>query len=174
MIQCGECGFPVNDTMRFALMQNSCPSCGSALFSNKDSHLIDIIQGKITSETFAQNFNEVTVYDVSLFIFNELKYGIGKQLRDELGAVTVSYEEDPNESEDEARIRKEVEAELAEEMVHLTDEGDVQGEEIFSKADRLKRLHEQKIKSNPKITRGSINSGIKRGGGGFKGVSRTD
>ena len=175
MTQCGECGFAVNETMKFALKQNACPACGSALFSNKDSSLITMIQGKIQGEGFSRNFTEDMVYDVSLFVFNEIKYGLGKILRDEAlnSSLTseIEYSEEDLDDE-EARIKREVEAEFSESLSQLTEDGDVQDEEVFSKAERLKRLHEQRVKSNPKITEGVINSGAKKRGG-FKGINRS-
>lgn len=168
MIQCGQCGFPVNETMRYALMQNSCPACGSQLFSNKDSNLITMIQNKLLNESFSASFKEETMYDVSLFLFNELKYGIGKQMRDELiiaeKIVVNEFEEDEEDDEEEDSIRKEIERELEEELNNLNEDGDVETADVFTKAERLKRLHEQRVKSNPGLTTGAINNGKKRTG----------
>lgn len=159
MIQCNNCGFAVNDSMKFSLMQNTCPSCGAALFSSRDSNLITMLQGKISSERFSSSLTEELVYDVSLFIFNELKHGIGKSLIDE--ALVNQSSSDGNEKEvqnsEESQfvddIRNEVEKEYEEQISQLSDDGDViiEDKEIFEKAERLKRLHEQRFKNNPNI-----------------------
>lgn len=148
MIQCSVCGFSVNELMKFALMNNSCPSCGGALFSNKDNNLINMIQSRIAGERFASKLTEELIYDLSLFFFNELKHGIGKSLREELRSedVDIEYEEG-----DEDLIRKEVERELGDQLSQLTDDGEVMSDEVAAKAERLRRLREQQLMVNPNL-----------------------
>jgi predicted nucleic acid-binding Zn-ribbon protein len=156
MIQCNKCGFAVNDMMKFALMQNSCPSCGANLFSSRDMSLINSIQGKISSERFSSGFTEETLYDVSLYVFNEVKYGLGKSLLDEAVASAKSQPtseegvEDGPEMED---VRSQVEEEYAEQIAMLNSDGEVvtDGDGVFTKAERLKRLRQQQLATKPNL-----------------------
>jgi len=167
MIQCSECGFSVNELMKFALMQNSCPSCGSSLFSNRDTNLISMIRQRLSAERFSGKLTEELSYDISLFIFNEFKSGIGKSLIDDGIANLSSKElEGPNPKID--AVKREIEEELEDEIAKLTNDGEVVSEEIFSKADRLKKLREQQLLSNPNMGKAPA-----RRGNGFRGVSRS-
>jgi len=174
MIQCNECGFSVNDMMKFALMQNTCPSCGSNLFSNRDQNLISSIQGKIASERFASGFTEEMLYDTSLFIFNELKHGIGQNLINEaLAAAKLNPQDDSKDttSKDDPLedVRNEVEEEFAEQIAMLNSDGDVVTDEdgIFTKAERLKRLRQQQLANKPNL--GKAIATAKKGGSLKKG-----
>jgi RNA polymerase subunit RPABC4/transcription elongation factor Spt4 len=80
MIVCLKCKFVVNNEMKFALMQNSCPSCGSQLFSPEDVSQIQVLQNKISAQKFSEDFSTELNYDLSLFIYHELKSGLGKTL----------------------------------------------------------------------------------------------
>ena len=177
MIQCNDCGFSVNETMKFALMQNSCPSCGNNLFSNRDTNLISMIQGKLSTEKFSGKLTDELMYDISLFIFNEFKQGIGKSLVDEgIANLKSAMADNTNENDEGADsessdLRREIEGELEEEISQLTNSGDVIDEEIFSKAERLKKLREQQLAGNPKLGKKVVTS--KRSNNSFKGISRS-
>ena len=152
MIQCNGCGFSVNELMKFALMNNVCPSCGGALFSNRDSNLINMVQSKLASERFSSKLTDELIYDISLFVFNELKHGIGRSLREELRAEDVGDIETEYEEEDEEDlIRKEVKQELGEQLSQLTDDGEVMSDDKMDKAERLKRMREQQLMRNPDL-----------------------
>lgn len=148
MIQCNVCGFSVNELMKFALMNNTCPSCGGALFSGKDNNIINMIQTKLSSERFASKLTEELIYDISLFIFNELKDGIGKSLRQEL-VIEEDIETEYQEDNEEDAIRKEIEAEYSEQLSQLTDDGEVISEDISDRAMKLKRMREQQLLRDP-------------------------
>ena len=124
-------------------MSNSCPACGKNLFSSHDMNIISSIQGSLNSQPFAFNFTEEVLYDVSIYMFNEIKHGIGKQiLADELKRM----KELPSSSEEGtddpvADLRKEVESELKDEIKEITENQD---EDLFSKAERLRRIAQQR------------------------------
>lgn len=176
MIQCKECGFAVNEMMRFALMKNICPSCGSGLLSGKDADVISVIQSKLASQRFSGSLTENQVYDISLFFFNELKHGLGDlaiDLKSSAKRVKVlpssdegedddpSYKEGDTDEDELRSIRESVAAEI------LGDREDEEesDEDIHSKAERLRRLHQQRI------TTSTPSKNFKQGK--FKGVSRT-
>lgn len=175
MIQCNGCGFGVSESMRFALMKNICPSCGAGLFSGKDSSIINMIQVRLKSERFSTGLTENQVYDISLFFFNEIKSGFVRQVFSEYNQrkATPSGDDDiVTETEESDDIRKEVEQEYSSELsTLLDDDGDVQDEDVDSKADRLKRLYQNTVSSNPNLLRENPVKTPKRGG--FKGVSRS-
>jgi hypothetical protein len=175
MIQCNDCGFAVNETMKFALMQNICPSCGSALFSARDSSLISMIEAKLNSQKFSTSLNEELSYDISLFIFNELSHGLGKRLIDEAvsNAKSGANISEDGESEETDDVRSQIEEELSEELAQLGNDGGViiENEELFSKAERLKKLREQQLAVNPNLGNKPVTS---KRGNGFGGISRRD
>lgn len=177
MIQCKECGFSVNELMRFALMKNICPSCGAGLLSGEDSDAISVIQSKLLSQRFASSITETLAYDLSLFIFNELKNGFGLGVRSDSSSKarkSISFSED-DDSEDEddddvSSVRREVEREFADQLNNLDEDVAPANEDALSKAERLKRLHQQRMLNNSDIS--DATKKIKRGGG-FKGISRS-
>lgn len=184
MIQCNSCGFSVSDSMKFALMQNSCPSCGSNLFSNKDTNLISMIQGQLSSQRFASTLGQDMMYDISLFIFDQLKHGLGKTLADEAvltskqGAGPKVEEKTEGKAEEQTHeeIRSEMEAEFFNDEVE-EDEGVVLGEDgiVFTestseRAEQLKRLRRQQLNGNRNNGEPVNRFSPKR----FKGVRRAE
>lgn len=78
MIKCKKCRFGVEQSMKFALMKNMCPSCGAALFSQREQTDINAIQNRVINQEFSEKLDETQVYDISLFIFSEMTSGIGQ------------------------------------------------------------------------------------------------
>lgn len=182
MIQCKDCGFSVNELMRFALMKNVCPSCGSNLLTGTDANIISVIQSRLASQRFSSSLTENQLYDISLFIFNELKHEFGQFALDLRGSKTPQKRKKISESEesefleseeqeyeesdfDPESIRREVASEFLEDIAPQATDDD---EDVNSKAERLKRLYQQRAVSS--VTEASPK--IKRGGG-FKGVTRS-
>jgi hypothetical protein len=164
-------------------MKNVFPSCGAGLLSSKDSSIISTIQARVSSQRFSSGFTESQIYDISLFIFNELKDGFGKlalELAPRSKKRTINLDDEDLESddilhsEDEGTevddIRNEVLAELGGDFMDEDEEGEDEDEDLMSKADRLKKLHQQRVSTNPDLVRGTP-SGFKRSG--FKGVTRS-
>lgn len=143
VMTCKECGFAVDNKMRFALMKNECPACGEQLFSPEDMNHISMIQGKVLLESFSDKFNEAESYDISLFIFNEIKYGLGLVIspRPEQGepseAVDTAAVQSSPPPFDPDEIRKEIEQEIPE----VASLPDISIDETASeKAQRLKEV----------------------------------
>lgn len=159
MMQCKNCGFQVNELMKFSLMQNLCPSCGKGLFSDADSNIISTFQSRISSERFASRLTDELIYDLALFMFNEFKHGIGK---------TLKLEINPEEDLEEIEIRREIEAEYSDELQFLEDE-DISSEQttdIIEKTEKLKKLHQQRLmqsKANEHIPEKRTGFGPKQG-----------
>lgn len=175
MIQCKECGFSVNELMRFALMKNICPSCGAGLLSGEDSDAISVIQSRLLSQRFASSLTETIIYDLSLFIFNELKNGFGIGIKPDSTsrsrkAISFSEDDESEEDDDVSDVRREVEREFADQLSNLDEDVAPANEDALSKAERLKRLHQQRMLNNSEIS--DATKKIKRGGG-FKGISRS-
>jgi predicted nucleic acid-binding Zn-ribbon protein len=114
MIKCESCGFFVDSSMKFVLMQNVCPSCGHHLFSEKERSDIKTLQYRIAKQEFASDFSDTLTYDLALFIINEIKNGIGQVYLQDTLAKMASGLEPINIKFDESdmkKIREEVEEE---------------------------------------------------------------
>ena len=180
MIQCKSCGFSVNELMRFALQKNACPSCGAGLLSSRDADIISVIQGKLSSQRFSAGLTDTQKYDISLFLFNELKGSLGKIALEILSQSKRKVaEEDPDEfshsevEDDEgdenngiSSLRREVIAELEDELEGMP----TRDEDAFSKAERLKKLYQQRVLTEPDAQENPT-SKFRRSG--FKGVTRS-
>jgi hypothetical protein len=138
--------------MKHALMMNMCPACGKGLFSDQDMNLIQLLQNDLGGQPFSRNFTEEMIYDISLFIFNQLRHGIGKSvIEDEVERRLEDRKSDdsPTNQSDDGEpsmddIRREVEAEFKEEIEEITEQ-----EDVFSKVDRLKRLAQKRAENAP-------------------------
>lgn len=157
MIQCKSCSFLVNDSMKYAMMNNICPACGHGLFSELDKDFISVLQSKILSEKFSHRLTEGQVYDIAIFIFNYLNndlFELFKRHKENDVALIkpVANEDEIEVFEDfnEDIIRKEVFQEVSEHL-NLLDDGEVMPEDVFSKVQKLKKLHKQRIDSNPNL-----------------------
>lgn len=155
MINCKECGFKVDNKLRYSLMKNECPACGKELFSAQDMNSISAIQGRVLLQSFSDKFNEADTFDISLFIFNEIKNEVAKvaptqasiESDKEMVAVEGGSEFDPDE------IRKQVEQEIPA-VANLPTTS--QEESAKEKADRLRRVAAQSPfgkKTGPSVKR---------------------
>ena len=79
-MNCGRCKFQVSQDMKFALMKNICPACGNQLFSDDEMKDISIVKNKVLKQSFSIGFPDELSFDVALFVFNEIKNGIGQKL----------------------------------------------------------------------------------------------
>lgn len=152
MIQCGKCGFSVNELMKFALMQNKCPSCGGELFSADDMEVISVIQSKVSSERFASKLTSELLYDVSLFIFNEINGDLAMYMNKRnahKNKEIVHQEVDPDD--EEYKLRKEIESEYHEELSTLDEDDEDMDPDISLKAEKLKKLRERQVINNPNL-----------------------
>jgi hypothetical protein len=84
MISCQKCEFKILPKMRFALVKNFCPSCGSTLLSDADSQEINSINKRLQSQDFMISLSEQLnkdlvqnlIYDLSIFI----KFDLNKEI----------------------------------------------------------------------------------------------
>lgn len=158
-MQCKNCGFLVPQNLKFAIMKNFCPQCGEKLLTDKEVNHISRIQSRVLKQEFSSELDEQEVYDISLFIYNEITSGYGRILIDdeikqilteaksEADSETPSSDEKAPEEEGGKSIEK-LKAQIREEeaaRVALERRQEVAGEDVDDKVDRLKRIH----KSNP-------------------------
>jgi hypothetical protein len=172
-MQCGKCNFIVPANMRFCLMKNMCPSCGSPLFTDSDMTHLSMLQNRISSQAFSKTMDKVQIYDLGLFIYNEIQSGYGRTIvdaevkkfatissGDKEGEVLYNQEGSPPKpvETDPELIRKEVEAELREQISANLDDDDVieMGNLNEPEDDRLKRLKAQANKHNKSLTGVSV------------------
>lgn len=125
-MNCGKCKFAVNQDMKFALMKNICPACGSQLFSDSEMQDISLLRNRLGKQSFSIDFTEELAFDIALFIMNEIRNGIGQKYFQKMMATSgppISAEEGDesmDESEDEAKAR--MRAQVAREYEELQSE----------------------------------------------------
>jgi hypothetical protein len=170
-MKCKKCSFTVASNMKFAIMKNMCPSCGAPLFSERERNEISMLQNRVSVQNFSDGFDEVTTHDVALFIFNEIRGGLGqafveRQVKRALDKVK-NIEKEPGSSEfDEGSedegvgniesdtssdvdfndIKQEIEEELAPEIEAITSPSI--SKSAVDKVERLKQIHKQSGMAN--------------------------
>lgn len=151
IVQCSECGFTVSESMKFAIKSNSCPSCGNGLFSEEDIYTISSFQNELGNQSFSFNLTEQNTHDLALFMFNQFKHGLGKtlvieELRKQSSTGEIEIPEDEFVDNEKERLRKEIETEFQEEISEIIEEvGEQEAhDDIYNKAERLKRLAQQR------------------------------
>jgi glucose-6-phosphate-specific signal transduction histidine kinase len=160
-------------------MKNLCPSCGGALFSTSDMNHIAMMQNRIGSQSFAKNLDEIQIFDLALFIYNEIQTGYGQAILEERikniktsasteldGTVeskhqAVGTEESEPEIDVREIVKKEVEDEIREKIMENIKA--VQEDVVFHEDDedddedyKIKRLKEQAAKHNKNVTGVSV------------------
>jgi predicted nucleic acid-binding Zn-ribbon protein len=170
-MQCRNCGFLVPQNLRFAIMKNFCPQCGNKLFSDKEINHISMIQSRVLTQPFSHDLSEQTIYDISLFLYNEILNGYGRVILDEeiknivsktkeslksgSGDTMVESIEEIEFEEDiekvKEKIREEEAARVASDHVALR----AADEDAEAKVNRLKQVHQSySIKAkNPVVRR---------------------
>lgn len=170
-MNCKKCNSAIERNMKFALMKNFCPACGSPLFSEQEQNDISTLQNRISIQNFSDKLSEVEVYDVALFVFNEIRNGLGQiyvqnQVRALAKAKSVTSKEveseesnksvnEPNEVDESVdfeeqlrqEIRQEVEEEIASEVQEIT-KGTSEDVDPDDKVSRLKALHKKHQRGN--------------------------
>lgn len=140
-MQCKSCGFSVPQNLKFAIMKNFCPQCGNKLFSEREMNHLATIQNRVGAQEFSKKLTEQQIYDISLFLYNEISNGYGRVIIDEylkelmknkkLKATveTVGVGEPlpdrPSDSADEESDNEEYEEEDSEEDINLDEELDI-------------------------------------------------
>jgi hypothetical protein len=78
-MKCLNCKFDVDNSMKFALMKNICPACGSHLFSNEEVGDLTHLRKRINSQKFASELAEEVIFDIALFVMSEIRGGLGSK-----------------------------------------------------------------------------------------------
>ena len=138
MIKCTKCEFEVSGHLKYSIMNNLCPACGYALFSDTDMMRIKELSRTIREEEFSQDMDNVKINDISLFIFNTfIKINEAKKSLDsdvEFSEEAVSADDSNDKADNLDDLREEVRLEATQELSDIPDE-----DEDFKIA-RLKRL----------------------------------
>jgi hypothetical protein len=148
MINCKKCGYEVPNNLKYAIMNNICPSCGDVLFGDKDMMAINSILNDISRQEFSDEMNKVIINDIALFIFSTYVEDVSDNTPDGPLAGDQGGESDGQDGESNGqggesngqgldRIRDEVRTEV---MGEVDDEGEIIEESEDTKIARLKRL----------------------------------
>ena len=118
-MHCGKCKFQVTQDMKFALMKNICPACGLQLFSDSEMKDINMLVSRLGKQSFSLEFTKELVFDISLFILDEIKNGIGQKYFQAMTTKSnppISSEDgaelDDSEEDIRQRMREEIEDEF--------------------------------------------------------------
>ena len=158
MLTCKKCKYIVSSDLRFAIINNVCPSCGLSLLGDTEMAQVDMVTERLKSQDFSSGLDKYTAYSLSLFIYNEYLKKDNVKNSIETAEEYVSHEDDPELSsnnlesyEEEAaeHMVEEVEFHETESMDHelgafdkvsSLDGSFVDNEDLDHKVSRLKRL----------------------------------
>ncbi len=171
-MQCANCGFSVPKALKFSIMKNLCPACGTALFTEKDISQIKAYNNKIKSQSFAKDLNDVSAYDCALFLFNEVQLALSNFNKEDIISEPIEIAEEINEENlkevaekefefDKEALKNEVLKEMSFKNKTYTEVDDseyYEDDEPVDLSDRVSRLKRSYQKSKPLIdkTRGSF------------------
>lgn len=145
--------------MRFCLMKNICPSCGAGLFSEEDMNDLRLLQSRAYDKDFASGLDETKIFDMALFIFDEIKSGYGRKMLEKMfkeikendspadsGEVVLEQKVEAEPQDDEKknedwkeRLRSEIKRDVLKDSPISSDDLDDED----NKVDRLKRIAKQ-------------------------------
>lgn len=164
MITCKKCNFKIEVSMRYALMQNVCPSCGSHLFSEDEAKDLKILRDRVRSQSFSSGFSKEQIMDVAIFVFGEINNGYGNkvlqkksvEMQNGNGSAkdsSVLPSEEAVTDEDLRKIRENIAKEIGAGVVEYDheDDDDISEEVDFdssSEENRIKRLKALAKKQN--------------------------
>lgn len=160
-MQCAKCKFKVDQEMKFALMKNMCPKCGSNLFSSSEMKDIGLLANRI-NRAFSSEVSEQLSFDLSLFFIDELKNGIGQKYNVQLPVKEDNIpDEDISEFDELEDYKKQIRAEIENEFPEINDLPDTvsvktRSESAKDKAERLKEIYKKsglKNKQGAKVRR---------------------
>ena len=138
MITCKNCGFIVNGNLKHSISSNTCPSCGTSLFGNKELKLLKNIEVEMLNNGF--NFNEATLKRLSIFILNKIKMhekpSSEEGVSAEEGIVNGFSEVEDEYGEFKERVKSEVEKDLGIESSTFKNDHD----EDDDKISRLRKM----------------------------------
>lgn len=163
-MHCSKCKFQVNQNMKFALMKNICPACGSQLFSDSEMSDISLLRNRLGKQQFSVEFTEELAFDIALFIMNEIKNGIGQKYFQKMmaksGPPIVSGDEEseeniPSEEDIRRQMRSEIESEYPE-LQSMPDDQITTRTRAESADEKAKRLREIARKSGIGNKQGTV------------------
>lgn len=146
MLNCRKCDFLIKSNMRHALINNCCPSCGSAILGDTYTQRMKLFKQRLLSQEFSQNLSEDLIFDISLFMlmeFSSPEKSSDSDSAEEASTINddsasqVDYSESDNDSKDleYQKIRDEIRGEV---MSESQSSGEELDEDL--KIARLKRL----------------------------------
>lgn len=157
MIECRNCNFSVQQSMRHALSNNCCPACGGALLGELHKRRLDLFKHKLANQHFSKKLDLNDIFDIALFMLVEFfpPTKPDPQLESEDVSDEVSSELDEAADDQEADesyedIREQIRAEA------LNSTADITPEEMDEdlRVQRLKRIaKENRINKSGAIVR---------------------
>ncbi len=158
-VQCKNCGSIISKTMKFAIMKNMCPACGSTLFSNREMTELSVMESKIMKQDFAKSMDEFAAYDISLFVMSEIQEAITKLATElaerkdkEIKDLLPEEEVETEIISDKDKIREEIEKEFIPSISTSPASEEIYIEKVTpdARVDKLKNIYDQH-KMNKKI-----------------------
>tara|TARA_A200000159_G_C7257729_1_gene311650 strand:+ start:197 stop:685 length:489 start_codon:yes stop_codon:yes gene_type:complete len=143
MLNCRKCEFLIKPSMRHAMMNNCCPSCGSAILGDTYIQRMKLFKQRILAQEFSQKLSDDTIFDITLFMLMEFSAPDAAGLSDKEEPLPEGEPEESLDnvenhtdgSEDYEKIREEIREEVLSSPEASEDEAD---EDL--KIARLKRL----------------------------------
>ena len=148
MINCRKCDFHVIGSMRHALVENCCPSCGAAILGNVHTQRLRLLKQRLIEQEFAQSLGNELVFDISLFMLLEF-------FPTDLEEKRVDAEEEKRvDAEEGSETYAEIRSEVREEMLSKM-EDDLEDIDEDLKVARLKRLAKESrlLSTGPAVRR---------------------
>lgn len=71
MLNCRKCDFLIKPEMRHAMVNNCCPSCGSAILGDTYVQRMKLFKQRVLSQAFSQTLSDATIFDITLFMLME-------------------------------------------------------------------------------------------------------
>ncbi len=144
MIFCKKCNFEVDASMRHSLVNNCCPSCGSALLGDLHVRRMEILKQKVLSQRFSENLSADQIFDITLFMLSEFYPSVNDASEgaeedaseiEEADGPESSVEQNEEQEDEYEMIRDEIRKEV---MSNVEDE--LVDEDVDLKVARLKRI----------------------------------
>jgi Zn-finger nucleic acid-binding protein len=134
LITCKKCNFIINGNLRYSIEANICPSCGTALLSNKELKSLKDIELDILNNGF--KFDSNTLKNISIYVLQKIS---NYTVENDLTYIEEEFEneEEFDESEFVKNAKDEIEKDLN--LKNIDDDPD---------DDRVSRLRKM-AKDNP-------------------------
>jgi Zn-finger nucleic acid-binding protein len=70
MMTCNKCEYIIDGSLKFAVVNNVCPKCGSAILDDNELAAIGQVNNDMKDYGFSSDVEKYTLYTISLFIYN--------------------------------------------------------------------------------------------------------